>query len=244
VLRDRENNVRIFLSRDLRKIRGYYNRDLNLIPIILIVLLLSVTCSAIESAFQYIKIENAKLVTKIAITDSLPTDLVTYINKGVPILFQYKIELWRERAGWFDELQERNEVSYKIRYDPWEKEYSVVQVGRDQTIENTLRDQRGAIDLLKSTGSVSFSVSDTGKVFYLTGELTIKTMSFTNFKEVESWLKGEISNARKPDLKEAPDKIGEFVFDMALKISGIKNNSNSISSQRFKLDTLSISSSK
>jgi hypothetical protein len=238
VLLGRENNVRILVS------RGCHNLGIFLIPMVLIVLFSSITISAIEPAFQYIKIENAKLVTKIVITDSLPTELVTYINKGVPILFQYKIELWRERPGWFDELQERNEVSYKVRYDPWEKEYSVVQLGRDQTIENALRDQREAIDLLKSTGPVSFSVSDTGKVFYLTGELTIKTMSFTNFKEVESWLKGEISNARKPDLKEAPDKIGEFVFDMALKISGIKNNSSTISSSKFKLDTLSVSLSK
>jgi hypothetical protein len=238
VLHDRENSVRIPLS------RGCHNSGLYLIVILLVVLLSSVSGQAIEPSFQFIKIQNTQLITIISIIDSLPAELVTYINKGVPVLFQYKIELWRERSGWFDELQERNEVSYKVRYDPWEKEYSVVQVGRDQTIENTLRNQREAIDLLMSTGPVSFSVSDTDKVFYLTGELTIKTMSFTNFKEVESWLKGEISNAQKPDLKEAPDKIGEFVFDMALKISGIKNISNAISSQRFKLDTLSVSSSK
>jgi len=199
-----------------------------------------VSAAATEPVFNQIKYENNQIMTRMTVADSLPAELVTYINKGVPVLFVYNIGLWRERAGWFDELRSRAEISYKVRYDSWDKEYSVVQVSGDSIIENLLRGERETIDLLRSTGAVHFDSPDTAGIFYLTGELSIKTMSFSNFKEVESWLKGEISDVKKPDLKEAPSEIGEFVFDMALKISGIKNASKAIRSRKFRFDGMSI----
>ena len=61
-------------------------------------------------------------------------------------------------------------------------------------------------------------------------------MSLSNLKEVESWLKGEISGAKKPDIKDAPDKLGEFLFNTALKISGLKNISEEIRTPFFKIE--------
>lgn len=193
---------------------------------------------ASQPAFRYIKYENGMILTSFAIQDSLPQELITYLNKGVPISFEYEVELWKVRQGWFDKLLDKAAISFQVRYDPWEKQYSVLQTSGDLTIENTLKGERETIDLVSSSGRNSFALSDTGGIYYLVGRLAIKTMTFSNFKEVESWLKGGISGAKKPDLQEAPDKFGEFVFDLALKISGLKNISDEVKSQEFEISQL------
>jgi hypothetical protein len=108
----------------------------------------------------------------------------------------------------------------------------------DLVIENTLQSERETLDLLSSSGIDTMAVDDTSGVFYLVGRLTIKTMSFSNYKEVESWLKGGISNAKKPEFQDAPSKISEFVFNMALRVSGLKDISREIRSPSFKLGDL------
>ncbi len=188
---------------------------------------------ALEPAFRYIRIENGRVVTCLAVADSLPPELVGYIEKGVPISAEYKLELWRARTGWFDRLVGRAVVECRIRFDPWEKEFTVVQHTPDLTVENILDGKDEAIEMLTSSGPVTFAATDGLGDHYLAGSLIIRTMSFSNFREVESWLKGGVSDVKKPNLDNAPNKVGEFLFNMALKISGLKNYAGDVKSGLF-----------
>jgi hypothetical protein len=208
------------------------------LPFILSVFI-SIPAHAQKPEFQFIKCENNQVSSKIVIADSLPRDLVDNINKGIPVLIFYKIGLWNERSGWFDNLCKSIEITYKIRYDPWEKRYSVIQNNGDIIIEYVFKSEREVWDVICSSGLVTISLENPSGYFYLTGDFAIKIMSFSNYKEVESWLKGEISEAGKPKLNDAPDKVGEFMFNMALKISGLKNISKNIRSQNFEIKELS-----
>lgn len=205
---------------------------------VLLLLSLSQKALALEPVFKYITTDSISIQSKIIISDSFPSELIGYINKGVPILVQYRLELWRERSGWFDKLVSESQIIYKIRFDSWDKEYAVVEDRGDLVIENTFRGEREALELLSSSGGDNLPIDDNEGVFYLVGRLTIKTMSFSNYKEVESWLKGGISNAKKPELEDAPSKVSEFVFNMALRVSGLKDISREIQSTSFKIGDL------
>ncbi|OGC93427.1 MAG: hypothetical protein A2W25_02305 [candidate division Zixibacteria bacterium RBG_16_53_22] len=196
---------------------------------------------AIEPAFKFTHCENGQILTQLALTDSLPPELIGYVDKGVPISVEYRLELWRVRPGWFDQLAGQAKVDYRIRFDPWEKEYTVVQKIPGLVIENILYEEEEAIDLLMSSGQVAFVPDDSAGEYYLAGSIVVKTMSFSSFKEVESWLKGEVSDIKKPSLEDAPDKVGEFIFNMALKISGLKNHSGETKTSVFGLDQLPFS---
>ncbi len=196
------------------------------------------TSNAQNIGFSYIKYENQNILTTLSVLDSLPSALIDHIEKGVPIAFEYDIELWQYKSGWFDKLSDKLKVAIKLRFDPWEKKYSMIIQSRDLDFDNSLDDWRAVWDLLKSSGKSFLEIGDTTATYYLNGKLSIKTMSFSNYREVESWLKGEISSAQKPDLDKAPNQLGEFIFETALKITGLKNKTSEIKSEKFKISAL------
>lgn len=204
------------------------------------VLSIIVTSSAqgVDIGFRYLKFNKGMVLTDLAIMDSLPSSLIEYINKGVPVAFEYELEIWKTRQGWFDGRIAEPELTYRVRYDTWEKNYTVMQIRPDLTIEHILSDNREVVDLVTSTGRVSIPLNDTSGTFYVVGKLSIKTMTLSNFKEVESWLKGEISGARKPDLESASDDFGDFLFNTALRITGLQNISDEIKTEKFRIGDL------
>jgi hypothetical protein len=145
------------------------------------------------------------------------------------------MELWRSRTGWIDKRVGRIEATRKIRYDSWEKEYFIITELPELTIENRLDDRLEALELLKSVG-LEFGIEDKDGSFYIIGRLSIRILSLSNLKEVESWLKGELSGAKKPRIKDAPDKFGEFIFNTALRISGLKDISEETQTPFFKIE--------
>lgn len=199
---------------------------------------------ATEIEFPYIMALDDSIVTGCAVLDSLPPGLLAYIDKGVPTALEYRIELWKVRRGWFDGRIDAFDMTYRIRYDIWEKKYTVIQIGPDLVIEYIMGDRREMTDLVGNCGRVSFPLDDTSATCYLIGRLSIKILTLSNLKEVESWLKGEISGAEKPDLNSASDKFGEFLFDTALKITGLQNISLKITSGNFRSGDLRLQNSQ
>jgi hypothetical protein len=190
---------------------------------------------AVNLEISPIKFENDAVTAEISINDSLPSNLTAYMKKGVPISFDYKLELWRSRAGWLDKLVDNVGTVYRLRYDTWDKEYTIISEQSRLTVEYILEEVREASDLVKSSGRLRMSIDDESGDYYIVGKLAIKTMSLSNLKEVESWLKGEISGAKKPKIRDTPDKFSEFLFNTALKVSGLKNISEEARSPFFKI---------
>jgi hypothetical protein len=186
-------------------------------------LLVNPAAKAVNLEFKSIEYDENTITARLLISDSLPEDLTGYIKKGVPVSFEYEIDIWESRAGWLDRHIVKEMVVHKLRYDTWEKDYEIITLRPEITVENHLDEYREVSDLVKSSGRLEMGMDDTTGRYYMTGKLIIKTMSLSNLKEVESWLKGEISGAKKPEIKDAPDKFGEFLFNTALKITGLKN---------------------
>ncbi len=219
--------------------RKFFSTGIRLIYTLLLLSMVATSnARSSDIEFRYLKFDEGSILTDLAIVDSLPARLIEFINKGVPAAFEYKLELWRIRQGWFDKHVANRELTFRVRYDTWEKRYTVMQVRPDLTIEHILSNNREVFDLVTTTSRVSIPLSDTSGIFYLVGKLSIKTMTISNFKEVESWLKGEISGAKKPDLESAPGDFGEFLFNTALRITGLQNISNEIKTRSFRIGDL------
>jgi hypothetical protein len=166
---------------------------------------------------------NDSLIIEIEFSDSLPEALLTQIDKGVPVAFKYSVELWYIRGGWFDELTGKAEIDYRLRYDTWERKYTLIRQTEEITIEHRLRKLREVMELISTTDELPFNLGNQNREYYLRGKLTILTMSLSNLREIESWLKGGLRDPKSTPIEEAPSKLGDFIFNTALKLSGIKN---------------------
>ncbi len=198
------------------------------------------SAEAVDIRFTYIGYHNSDLTIRLDIVDSLPADLSAHIDKGAPIAFEYRIEIWKSRPGWFDRLAGAYDLIIRLRYDTWEKKYTILKEEPIGAVEHTLGGRRETFDEISGTGRISIPLDDTSGEFYCIGKLNIKTMSFANFREVESWLKGEISSAKKPELESASNRLGEFIFNTAIRISGLKNISKEIRTEKLEMTDLPI----
>ncbi len=196
------------------------------------------TADALDIGFKYVESGGDTLETALVVIDSLPEKLHEYIDKGVPISFEYNVELWKVRSGWFDSRAVSGDIAYKIRYDTWEKRYTVLEITPLLVVENILPRKREALEMILSSGKMQIPVDYTNGDFYLIGKISVKVMTLSNFREVESWLKGEISEVEKPNIRDASNRIGEFLFDTALKVTGLENIAESIRTSNFQLDEL------
>jgi len=195
---------------------------------------------ALDIRFKYISYQEDSIRTELVISDSLPPKITGHIDKGVPISIDYNLELWKVRPGWFDSRQAAFGLTYKVRYDTWSKEYTVLEIRPDLTIENKLSGRRETYDLILGTDNVAFAPTDTSASYYLTGKIVVKLMTLSNFEEVESWLKGEISEMERPELEKAPNRFSEFLFNTALKVTGLENSSKDTKSKTFTINDLPI----
>jgi hypothetical protein len=212
-----------------------------ILPVVIVVLSTN-SADAIEIGFEHVGWSDDTLTAELGITDSLTARLTEYINKGVPAAFEYRIELWRSRDRWFDRQTTSLDISYKVRYDMWTKKYTVLKIDPDFVVEYVLSKQRAVFELVFSTDRIGIPIDDTSGSYYLVGKLSVKIMTLSNFREVESWLKGEISHVEKNDIKKAPDKFGEFLFNTALSVTGLKNVSLETRTVMFRLRDLPLMS--
>ncbi len=159
-------------SRTLSSIRI---RPIYLALLISVIATSSTWSSGIE--FRYLEFNQGSILTNLAVVDSLPARLIEYIDKGVPAAFEYRVEVWRTRRGWFDEHITDSKLTFRVRYDTWEKNYTVMQIKSDLTIEHILSRNREVLDLVTTTSRVSIPLDDTSGSFYLVGKLSIKIMT-------------------------------------------------------------------
>ncbi|MEE9554360.1 MAG: DUF4390 domain-containing protein [candidate division Zixibacteria bacterium] len=206
--------------------------------LLLFTLIVPVSSNALEIGFKYVNSGSDTIITELSIIDSLSEKLIEYIDKGVPVGFEYRVELWKVRQGWFDKQITINEIKFRIRFDTWSKKYTVLEISPDLVVENTLTRKREMLDLILSSDRIFLPFNDSTGVYYLVGKIVIKVMTLSNFREVESWLKGEISGIEKPNIRKAPDKISEFLFNTALKVTGLENVSKDIKTGIFELNDL------
>lgn len=192
--------------------------------------------NAVDIKISPLNLEDKGITCEVTVADSLPSNLTSYIKKGVPVSFDYRLELWRSRSGWLDKLIGNAGIAYRVRYDTWEKGYTIISEQSHLVVEHILEEDREAFDLVTSSGFLTMPVEEKSGEYYIVGKLTIKTMSLSNLKEVESWLKGEISGAKKPKIKDAPNKFSEFLFNTALKVSGLKNISEETRTPVFEIN--------
>ena len=116
---------------------------------------------------------------------------VGLMRSGFPLRLHFRLELWRARASWFDQYMRDATWDAVAHYDPLADDYVLLRsdgaTARFATADALAR-------ALEIPYKVVLAPKGTGRFYYLC-RLEVSTLNDTDLREVERWLKGDVSPA-------------------------------------------------
>lgn len=122
------------------------------------------------------------------LTDGQFVDLM---RSGFPLRLNFRLELWRSRAGWFDQFAREVEWDAVARHDPLADDYVLIRSGGRVTRYTAAEDLARALAI---PYRVQLAPARPGR-FYFVCRLAVTTLNDTDLAELERWLRGEVSPA-------------------------------------------------
>lgn len=116
---------------------------------------------------------------------------VELMRSGFPLRLHFRLELWKDRSGWFDRYITGVDWDAVARDDPLAEEFVLIRTGGTVTRYNTTEDLAQALAV---PYRVTLETSGGGR-FYLVARLDVTTLNDTDLEELTRWLRGDVTPA-------------------------------------------------
>ncbi len=113
------------------------------------------------------------------------------MRSGFPLRLHFRLELWRERSGWFDRYLNGVEWDAVARHDPLADEFILIRTGGGVTRYTSTEDLAAALAL---PYRITLEARGDGR-FYFVARLNVTTLNDTDLAELTRWLKGDVTPA-------------------------------------------------
>lgn len=122
------------------------------------------------------------------------TPWLSILRQGLPLRFQYRLEVWRSREAWLDEAVRTLEWTIVVRHEPLLDQFTVYRFGpfRANYEKRTLGTSGALGDWLER--GLKFPVvapRDPGRYYYR-GAVSVATLSDNDLDKVERALRNEV----------------------------------------------------
>jgi hypothetical protein len=173
--------------------------------------LLAATVSSSQPLLSILSLysEEDHLCVDFYLKNAFEKEVLSSIRNGVPTLLSYQVQVWEDRANWYDQVVKTTSYSYKIAYDNWDSVYCVDAIAQDRKETGRASNIADLIHLLcnqKKFKTCPIADLNRNASYYVTIKAAIQSLSAEKIKEVESWLGG-----RGDDPKQAGGLLGLMV---------------------------------
>ncbi|HEX2218979.1 MAG TPA: DUF4390 domain-containing protein [Gemmatimonadales bacterium] len=114
------------------------------------------------------------------------------LRSGLPIRLHYRIEVWRSRDGWLDQLTRQVYWDVVVRHEPLLDEYTMLTIFGTRVQERRYATLDALTAALAFAYQINVSPGEPGRYYY-TATLEISTLSDADLDELERFLEGEIA---------------------------------------------------
>jgi hypothetical protein len=143
---------------------------------------------------------------------------------------QYRLETWRSREAWLDEVQRQVEWAIVVRHEPVLDQFVVTRIGPGNAIVARRVATPGALaELLGARYQFQIVPQDEGRYYY-TASLAVATLSDSDLDQLERVLRGEVD----PRSAEG-GSLAERARRMLLRLAGLPTLSLNASSEAFEV---------
>lgn len=154
---------------------------------------------------------------------------ISLLREGLPVRLSYRLELWKSKNAWFDDLLQHVEWDVVIRWEPVHFEFSVRTVTSSGTRERRYATAEALASALGSTYRIAIQPSAQGTHYYVTS-LTVSTLSDSDIEELERFMRGDGTEDEDETLGGV---IGREVTRLLLRMAGLPSIRLEARSRRF-----------
>ncbi len=113
------------------------------------------------------------------------------LRSGLPVRLHYRVEVWRSRNGWLDQLTRQLYWDVVVRHEPLLDQYTMLTIFGSRVQERRYATLDALTAALAFAYQINVSPDEPGSYYY-TGTLEVSTLSDTDLDELDRFLEGEV----------------------------------------------------
>jgi hypothetical protein len=170
---------------------------------------------------------NARVLTRNLLED---TPWLSALRQGLPVRLVYRLEIWRSREAWLDDVVRQVEWTVLVRHEPLLDQFSVVILRPNNS---QVRGSFGTPGALAAFLSLPFDLpiapSDPGRYYY-GASLAVATLSDSDLDKFEAALRGDL-DPRSAEGGSLVERARRFI----LRLAGLPTLSLTATSEPFEI---------
>jgi len=172
---------------------------------------------------ERLSVSRGLVVATVRLVDAFDPQTRGSIERGLPITVRFTVDLWRDRQNWMDKQVDSRVRSYRVRYHPGERFYSISEAERPERPLNfpTLAEALEEVSNRVLPIHPRWEMSETHR-YFVTVEAAIQPLTWNEFQELDGWLSGRIRGESPPGGQtESEDRgISRAFFEFLVDLSG------------------------
>ena len=140
------------------------------------------------------------------------------LRSGLPVRLHYRIEVWRSREGWMDQLTRQVYWDVVLRHEPLLDEYTMLTIFGSRVQER----RYATLDALTAALAFAYQINvgpAQGGRYYYTATLEVSTLSDSDLDELERFLEGDLGDPQGQD--GLGDALGRGATRFLLRLAGL-----------------------
>lgn len=202
-----------------------YRRLRTIALVLAVVVLPAGRASAAALLIEEVGILRGDLTARVRLVDLLDARARSDVASGLPVTVRFATDLWRDRRRWFDEHVDAHVESYRIRWDPRDRLYTLAHPGPGGRVDTYERLDDLLADLQSRDVVIHprWALDDRSRYFAIV-EVAVRPLTLEEFRELEGWVGGKIRGTEEPGDAPGSGEDGEgvsgAVLDFLLGMAG------------------------
>ncbi len=152
------------------------------------------------------------------------------LRSGLPVRLHYRVEVWRSRSGWLDQLTRQVYWDVVVRHEPLLDQYTLLTIFGSRVQERRYATLDALTAALAFAYQINVSPTEAGNYYYTT-TLEVSTLSDSDLDELERFLEGDLEGARGRE--GIGDALGRGATRFLLRLAGLPSLRLEARTQRF-----------
>lgn len=159
------------------------------------------------------------------------TPWLSALRQGLPVRLQYRLETWRSREAWLDDVVRQLEWTIVVRHEPLLDQFTVTRLGPGPRFIETRRlGTAGALAAQLGLGyRFPIAPTESGRYYYA-ASLSVVTLSDSDLDKFERVLRGQLD----PD-NSGGGGLAERARRLVLRLAGLPTLNLAASSEAFEV---------